>query len=128
MDKTIYCDHCPIFTACFVNLISPLNLVKECSAGIFNDDHWDINKRKLPPLIVAKIDWPKAISYLEEESHLKRRGIGRSGSNHTWRKERQGVDELRLTDKEEYQYYLRMDTGGFLLSVPAIVYEHKVVS
>ena len=44
MNKTIYCDHCPIFTACFVNLISPLNLVKECSAGIFNDDHWDINK------------------------------------------------------------------------------------
>ena len=33
MDKTIYSDHCPIFTACFVNLISPLKLVKECSAA-----------------------------------------------------------------------------------------------
>ena len=102
MDKTIYSDHCPIFIVCFVNLISPLNLVKECSAGIFNDDHWDVNKRKLLPLIVAKIDWPKAISCLEEDSHLERRGIGRSGSNHTWHKEGQGVDELRLTDKEEY--------------------------
>ena len=77
-------------------------------------------------VIVAKIDWPKAISYLED-SHLKKRGIGRSGSNHTWRKEGPGVYELRLTDKEEYQYYLRMDTETFLVSGAAIVYEHKVV-
>ena len=75
-------------------------------SSIFKDDHWDINKPKLPPLILAKIDWPKAISYLDEESHLKRRGIGMSGSNHTWHKEGQGVHELRLTDKEECQYYL----------------------
>ena len=58
-----------ISTVCFVNLTSPLNLVKECSTGIYNDDHWDINKQKLPPLIVTRIDLPKAISYLEEESH-----------------------------------------------------------
>ena len=35
---------------------------------MFNDDHLNINKRKVPPIKLSRIDWPKAIAKLEEES------------------------------------------------------------
>ena len=55
MEKLIYSDHVPTSTAITINPIFPLNILKNCANGIFTDDHWDINKRKIPPLVFNQL-------------------------------------------------------------------------
>ena len=68
MDKLIYSDHVP--TSTIINIIHsfPLDILKNCANGIFNDDHYDINKRKIPTLKFSKINWIDAINQLQIES------------------------------------------------------------
>ena len=68
MDKYIYSDHTPTSTIITVDERTPLNLLNSCADGIFNDNHWDINKRRLPPLVFSRIDWANVIPCLEEKS------------------------------------------------------------
>ena len=41
-----------------------------CLNGAFNNNHWDINRRRVAPLQVSKIDWISAVVELERQSHL----------------------------------------------------------
>lgn len=74
MEKQIYSDHCPTTTTCNINPECSLEFIKQCSIGCFNDDHMDINKRKITPLKISKVDWGKALRELEEHSiHIRNR-------------------------------------------------------
>ena len=68
MDKLIYSDHTPTSVVILVNPNISLHQLRSCSDGVFNDDHWDINKRKLSSLVFSKINWVNAIHCLEEQS------------------------------------------------------------
>ena len=69
MDKLIYSDHAPSSTVISAKPTCCLNLLKCCADGVLNDNHWDINKRRTPPLIFSKIDWANIIRCLEDRSH-----------------------------------------------------------
>ena len=66
--KQIYSDHCPVSFTCEVSPGVSLELIHECSKGLLDYDHYDINKRKLPPIDVDRVDWLKAIPTLIDES------------------------------------------------------------
>ena len=68
MEKDIYSDHSPISIVISVSPSCPLSFLQGCAQGLFSDDHWDINKRKIPSLVFSKIDWPNAIQDLENIS------------------------------------------------------------
>ena len=68
VDKKIYSDHSPISTSISVQPRCSLNFIQSCSQGTLSDDHWDVNRRKIPSLVFAKVDWPQAIIDLEEKS------------------------------------------------------------
>ena len=66
--KQIYSDHCPVSFTCEVSPGVSLELIHECSNGLLDYDHYDINKRKLPPIDVDRVDWLKVILALIDES------------------------------------------------------------
>ena len=68
LDKQIYSDHSPISTSISIEPRCSSNYILSCAQGTLNDDHWDVNKRKIPSLVFDKVDWPKAIIALEEKS------------------------------------------------------------
>ena len=68
MEKNIYSDHCPISTIITVKHSSSLNLNRSCADGLVNDNHWDINKRRIPSLVFSKIDWICVVPCLEDLS------------------------------------------------------------
>ena len=70
MNKLIYSDHTPTCTSISVNPVCSLNLLYECSVGLSNYNHYDINKRRTCPLIFSKIDWAATLPKLEEQSRL----------------------------------------------------------
>ena len=65
MKKEIYSDHCPTKTTMKIRPECSMNFIKQCAAHVFKDDHWDINKRKVAPLKMEKIDWATARLELE---------------------------------------------------------------
>ena len=68
LDKEIYSDHTPISCCINVRPWCSLNFILDCAKGFQSDDHWNINKRRIPPLIFSKINWPEAVRCLEEKS------------------------------------------------------------
>jgi hypothetical protein len=68
MEKEIYSDHTPTSLSIKICPSTPLNFIKACAEGVFSDDHYDINKRKLPSLVFSKINWLDAIPDLERQS------------------------------------------------------------
>ena len=68
LKKEIYSDHTPISVSIIVAPWCSINFIESCARGTLSDDHWDINKRKVQPLISSKIDWPSAILQLEENA------------------------------------------------------------
>ena len=66
LQKTIHSDHCPIEITCTTTLIPDLHFIKRCSEGLFNYDHWDVNKRIRNPISILKLDIPKVVASLEE--------------------------------------------------------------
>ena len=70
VNKLIYSDHTPTCTSISVNPVCSLNLLYECSVGLSNYNHYDINKRRTCPLIFSKIDSAATLPKLEEQSRL----------------------------------------------------------
>ena len=68
LDKEIYSDHSPICATISVQPRCSLNFIQSCSQGTLCDDHWDVNRRKVPSLVFSKVDWPQAIIDLEDKS------------------------------------------------------------
>jgi hypothetical protein len=69
MEKSIYSDHCPLAVSCIVIPSTPLETVYECSKGMFNYDHYDINKRLKPPLNITRMDYSTAVALIEEKAN-----------------------------------------------------------
>ena len=70
LDKEIYSDHTPVSFCISVRPWCSLNFIQDCAKGFLSDDHWDINKRRVPSLIFSKINWPETIRCLEEKSSM----------------------------------------------------------
>ena len=68
LKKDVHSDHTPVAVTINVSPWCSVNFIQGCAKGTFSDDHWDINKRKMTPLIAEKIDWPNAILELEEKA------------------------------------------------------------
>ena len=66
LQKTIHSDHCPLKIACSTNSVPDLQFIKSCTDGLFNYDHFDVNKRIRNPISLLKLDIPKVIASLEE--------------------------------------------------------------
>ena len=79
LDNNLYSDHCPTFTTCFITVGTSMEFISKCSNGICNDGH--INKRKLVPLNLSKINWTVAIPELIEHSHSIEREIHNGTTN-----------------------------------------------
>ena len=61
LDKMIYSDHCPIVFSCTITPSIPLEFVYACSKGLFNYDHYDVNKRMRHPINMSRIDATTAV-------------------------------------------------------------------
>ena len=68
IEKTIYSDHWPLSISYDVCIEVSLNLIEDCSKGLLDYEHLDINKRKLPSINPFRVDWLKAIPALEKAS------------------------------------------------------------
>ena len=68
MKKEIYSDHTPISTSLLVYPWCSVNFIQSCAQSTFSDDHWDINKRKIQPIIPSRVNWADAIVELEENA------------------------------------------------------------
>ena len=68
LKKEIYSDHSPISATVSVQPWPSLNFIQACAQGTLCDDHWDVNRRKIPAVIFSKVDWPQAIVDFEEIS------------------------------------------------------------
>ena len=49
LEKCMYSDHCATCTTCVIKPTYSLDIIAKCANGAFNDDHYDINKRKTAP-------------------------------------------------------------------------------
>ena len=81
MNKEIYSDHCPNSCTFQIKVECSMDFINQCAMNSFNDDHWDINKRKLAPLKIEKIEWNKALVQLEEKADIIKEKIDEGGSN-----------------------------------------------
>ena len=68
LEKEIYSDHSPISATMSVKPWPSVNFILSCAQGTLCDNHWDINRRKIPAVVFSKVDWPQAIGEFEELS------------------------------------------------------------
>ena len=47
IDKVVYSDHCPNSTTCTINPVCSLDFITQCLNSAFNNNHWDINRRRV---------------------------------------------------------------------------------
>ena len=81
LKKEIYSDHCPNSLTYEVKAECSMNFINQCAMNVFNDNHLDINKRKLTPLKMEMIEWSKALKELEERADLIQSRINEGVSN-----------------------------------------------
>ena len=65
LDKNIYSDHCPVVVSCTIVRNIPMEFIYECSRCVFNDDHYDINRRIRQPINMGRVDLVKMINNLQ---------------------------------------------------------------
>ena len=70
MEKEIYSDHCPVSLTYKIKPECSLSFINQCAMNVFNDDQLDINKRKLTPLKVERIEWSTALVDLENRADV----------------------------------------------------------
>ena len=66
LEKRIYSDHKPCSVEIRKNSKTSLDIVKRCSENTFSYNHYDINRRLVPPIKFSRVDVTGAIKDLEK--------------------------------------------------------------